>query len=68
MPCPVCHLLYCVCTEEYAYAGHPLDDTGVYEMTPRREEEVCSSVKFRYDIYSYGFCVQWEILKFVKSE
>ena len=35
--------------EEYAYAGHPYDDTGVYEMTPRKEEEVCSDVKYRYD-------------------
>lgn len=36
-------------TEEYAFAGHPFDDTGVYEMTPRNEDEVCGSVKFRYD-------------------
>ena len=36
--------------EEYAFAGHPFDDTGVYEMTPRKEEEVCSDVKYRYDI------------------
>lgn len=50
MLCPVCSLLYCIYAEEYAYAGHPSDDTGVYEMTPRREEEVYGSVKFRYDI------------------
>lgn len=37
-------------TEEYAYAGHPFEDTGVYEMTPRKENEVCSSVKYRYSV------------------
>lgn len=42
---------YTVHSKEYAYAGHPFDDTGVYEMTPRREEEVYSSVKYRYDVY-----------------
>ena len=38
--------------EEYAYAGHAFDDTGVYEMTPRKEEEVYSNVKYRYVIGS----------------
>lgn len=36
---------------EYAFAGHPDDDTGVYEMTPRKEEEVCSDVKYSLTIF-----------------
>jgi len=40
------HFSLCA-TTEYAYGGHAFDDTGVYEMSPRSEEEVCGEVTFK---------------------
>ncbi|XP_065920143.1 desumoylating isopeptidase 1 homolog isoform X2 [Dysidea avara] len=36
---------------EYAYGGHAFDDTGVYEMSPRNEEEVCGEVIFNVSLF-----------------